>query len=773
MGPAEDATVTRPLEDIQDEVLDRLHAGEPVDRAALAAQHPEHAGALAGFFALLDELEAPPAPDEPVPARLGEFRIVRELGRGGMGVVYEAEQPSLKRRVALKVLPPALRADRARVERFRREAEAAARLRHPNVVPVFSTGEERGAPFFAMELVEGVSLAEVLRERRAGGSPRWPETGEASWRRAAATAEQVAGALAYAHSRGILHRDVKPGNVLVEADGTPRLTDFGLALDLEAQSLTVSGEVFGSPRYMSPEQAFRRAAPLDARTDVYSLAVTLYELLTLELPYRGATQNDVLAALSSGDVVPLREVDGSLPASLEAVLARGLAHDPDERYPDAASFAADLRGVLEGRRFLPRPTPSGASGASAAKPSGSWASRAAAGLTQRRGLAFWFRSLLYGTLAVSLVAGLFHYLTARSRQAAAVTEAERALGARSVASAAELRGMARGAEGGEAVLRAWAQPAVRLRSIVARDTRAVARLGVTVALPDAGLAEPIALVPIWEYRLDDGPWRPTGLDVQPFEAVGTGTLSFWTTHDVSAALGALKEEREARVDRALGVRNEERTVRIAHRLRLRATTPPPGWVGRRSIARGEAERPHGTDPRPGVNGALAVWVWDERTLFLYDSFPADYPRAVRDPGLDASMRRAWTPRRATRAGLRDRSVELGLFFGADQVERPLPAAFRVELLAEPEGPALASGTLAEPARPPSAPGETTTTVTVISLDLGPEATEAEQRFLLALESGSLERLHLRLRASRDVALAEPDFDAFWGGDLDLEVPLGN
>ena len=163
------------LEDIQDRILEQLHEGEPIDRDALFSAHEEHADALRQFFGVLDIMEAEATGQEDAPTRLGEFRIVREIGRGGMGIVFEAEQTSLKRRVALKVLPTALRSDRRLLSRFRREAEAAARLRHPNIVPVYSIGQAGNAPFFAMEMVAGQSLAETLDERRAdrdGGLPQ-------------------------------------------------------------------------------------------------------------------------------------------------------------------------------------------------------------------------------------------------------------------------------------------------------------------------------------------------------------------------------------------------------------------------------------------------------------------------------------------------------------------------------------------------------------------------------------------------------------------------
>jgi len=337
----------RQLEDIQDEILDKLHGGEPIDRVAILARHPEHADALRRFFDLVAVIETPAEPKPAQPSRLGEFEIIRELGRGGMGVVYEARQASLNRKVALKVLPPAMRSDRRLLARFQREAEAAARLRHPNIVPVYSIGESAGAPFFAMELVEGRSLAEVIKLRKEGDEAGLPKAGPDYRRWAVATAAKIADALDYAHGRGILHRDIKPGNILLDHDGTPRLTDFGLALDLQASELTQTGEMFGSPLYMSPEQAFRRETPVDARTDIYSLAVTLYELLTLRLPYAGTTHADLMAALSSGRIVAPREADPGCPEALERVLVQALRSDPHDRYATAADFAADLRASLE------------------------------------------------------------------------------------------------------------------------------------------------------------------------------------------------------------------------------------------------------------------------------------------------------------------------------------------------------------------------------------------------------------------------------------------
>ncbi len=217
--------MTQPLEEIQDRIVERLHAGEEIDAEALLAEHPEHAEALRGFLRVLELVEKG-TPAAATPSRLGEFQILRELGRGGMGVVYEAEQLSLKRRVALKVLPPALGHDVRLKARFQREAEAAGRLRHPGIVPVISFGDVAGTPFFAMELVEGRSLASVLTELREGRDGGVPPAGEARRSWALSIAIAVARALAYAHEQGIVHRDVKPGNILLDREGKPRLSDF-------------------------------------------------------------------------------------------------------------------------------------------------------------------------------------------------------------------------------------------------------------------------------------------------------------------------------------------------------------------------------------------------------------------------------------------------------------------------------------------------------------------------------------------------------------------
>ena len=333
------------LTQIQDELITRLHAGEPLDRSAVLAAHPQHSDALRRFFELIGLIEEPPP--SAAPTTLGEFEILRELGRGGMGVVYEANQPSLDRRVALKILPPGLAADPRVLARFKREAEAAGRLRHPNIVPVFSVGEAMGTPFFAMELIEGRSLATVIRLRRAGSDSDGPAAGT-EWRRwVVERIAQIAEALAYAHDRGILHRDVKPGNIIIDPTGAPRLTDFGLALDTWKRGLTLAGEQFGTPEYMSPEQLMRHSHPIDERSDCYSLGVTMYELLTLRLPYDAGSAPELVNAVEAGRIVRPRVANPAIEPALAAVLDRALRKNPDERYANLTQFAAELGKLLE------------------------------------------------------------------------------------------------------------------------------------------------------------------------------------------------------------------------------------------------------------------------------------------------------------------------------------------------------------------------------------------------------------------------------------------
>jgi serine/threonine protein kinase len=320
---------------------------------------------------------------------LGDYRIVREIGRGGMGVVYLAEQVSLRRSVALKVLPAHLTLQPAAIERFQREASTAARLRYRSIVEIYAIGEEGGAHFFAMEFIEGTPLDRVIERMRkeslerldgktvgfavsaaahrkeieipasleeppptAAPSSAWNKTYIETTCRLIA---QVADALEYAHRGGVIHRDVKPSNVLVREDGTPVLTDFGLAREEGLPSVTLTGEFAGTPHYVSPEQAMARRLAVDHRTDVFSLGVTLYELLTLRRPFEGKSSQEVLAKIIAKEPPNPKRWNPVLPRDLVTIVLKSIEKDPDHRYATAAAFAADLRAFLALQPIAARP----------------------------------------------------------------------------------------------------------------------------------------------------------------------------------------------------------------------------------------------------------------------------------------------------------------------------------------------------------------------------------------------------------------------------------
>jgi serine/threonine protein kinase len=234
-----------------------------------------------------------------VPPALGDFRVVREIGRGAMGVVYEAEQVSFKRRVALKVLRFGGAADAEAMERFRREAETVARLHHTNIVPIFAVGCENGVHFFAMQLIAGYSLSAELAGAKAAGRPLDAKA-VAGW------GVQAAEVLAHAHARGVVHRDVKPSNLLLDGEGVVWLTDFGLARRSDEATLTVAGVLLGTPLYMSPEQASALDKPVDQRSDVYSLGATLYELATGRPVFEAPTAKQLLEQIATAEPIPPR-----------------------------------------------------------------------------------------------------------------------------------------------------------------------------------------------------------------------------------------------------------------------------------------------------------------------------------------------------------------------------------------------------------------------------------------------------------------------------------
>ena len=372
------------LLDAAREYLAALESGRAPDRAQYISRFPEFAGVL---DECLDGIElahaagqafrAPAPQPETLTEPLGDFRIVREIGRGGMGVVYEAHQLSLGRRVALKVLPFAAGLDTKQLQRFKTEAHAAAQLHHTNIVPVYAVGCERGVHFYAMQMIDGRPLDRVIRERRGddgephgettvnlrAGSTRVTITDPAptsrggtreAHRTVARLGEQVAAALEYAHDHGVIHRDIKPANLLLDGQGNLWVTDFGLAHVSADLGQTRTGDVFGTLRYMSPEQAAGKRILIDHRTDVYSLGATLYELLTLRPIFPGTDRHGVLHAILHDEPTPPRSLDRTIPAELETIVLKAVSKFPQDRYATAGEMAADLRRFLEDRPIAAR-----------------------------------------------------------------------------------------------------------------------------------------------------------------------------------------------------------------------------------------------------------------------------------------------------------------------------------------------------------------------------------------------------------------------------------
>jgi tetratricopeptide (TPR) repeat protein/tRNA A-37 threonylcarbamoyl transferase component Bud32 len=368
---------------VLDEYLRALEAGCPPSTDEIVAAHPELAVPLRAYLQSLAELHDVAAslgahlPDEAATAeppsantRLGDFELAGEIGRGGMGIVYEARQISLGRRVAVKVLPFAAVLDARQIARFKNEAQAAAQLQHPHIVPVYAVGVERGIHYYAMQLIEGQSLDRILARLRGECPPEIAATSAEDrsvdtltngapadsldyFRRVVELGIQAALALHAAHSDGILHRDVKPSNLLLDASGKLWITDFGLARCQRDLALTQTGDVVGTRQYMSPEQARGQQALIDHRTDIYALGVTLYEMLTL----RPALDGDTTVAYPAASVEPvrLRAWQPKLPLDLETVVLKAMAAERDDRYLTAQELADDLGRVLEGKPTVARP----------------------------------------------------------------------------------------------------------------------------------------------------------------------------------------------------------------------------------------------------------------------------------------------------------------------------------------------------------------------------------------------------------------------------------
>ncbi len=331
------------LDEVIAEYLRLVQAGIAPARAELVARHPEFSEELTAFFADRDAFEQVALPVRavvapPVGTQLryfGDYEILEEIARGGMGVVYKAKQVSLNRVVALKMILAGRRASDEDVRRFSLEAEAAANLDHPNIVPIYEVGTHEGQHYFSMKLLEGGSLAEKV------GSGEWGVGSKQGQERAVRLVATIAQAVHYAHQRGILHRDLKPANILLDAKGEPHITDFGLVKRTDAKGVTHSGAIMGTPAYMAPEQAASEKG-LTTGVDVYALGAILFELLTGRPPFDNDAPLEVLRRVRECEPPRPRELVAAIDRDLETVCLKCLAKEPARRYTSAEALADDL-----------------------------------------------------------------------------------------------------------------------------------------------------------------------------------------------------------------------------------------------------------------------------------------------------------------------------------------------------------------------------------------------------------------------------------------------
>ncbi len=404
---AETSADRNPIDELAEEFVARFRRGERPALSEYVRRYPELADEIREVIPALVAMEqlkpdssdasAHPPSGERLD-RIGDYRILREIGRGGMGIVYEAEQVSLGRHVALKVLPHAGRGSPTYLERFRREAKAAGKLHHTNIVPVFGVGESDGVHYYAMQYIHGEGLDRVLRDlrvlRKTGPSTTAPvgtvaqslATGrfalgdaaappaadptpppeapsgtltnsqaEGGYCRALARVGlQAAEALAYAHKQGVVHRDIKPANLILDLQGTVWITDFGLAKAEGSDELTGTGDIVGTVRYMAPERFEGASLP---QGDVYALGVTLYEMLTLRPAFDDSNPGRLIQKIVTEDPIPPRQLDRSIPRDLETIVLKAIAREAAARYASAEVLADDLRRFLSDRPIRARRTP--------------------------------------------------------------------------------------------------------------------------------------------------------------------------------------------------------------------------------------------------------------------------------------------------------------------------------------------------------------------------------------------------------------------------------
>jgi serine/threonine protein kinase len=403
----DDQSIESLLATVADEFMDRLRQGGQPQVEEYARRHPEIAAVIRRVLPALQVMRlstagasAPVSPPRSVEllGTLGDYQLIREVGRGGMGVVYEALQISLGRRVALKVLPFAAALDPKQLQRFKNEAQAAAHLQHPSIVPVYGIGVERGVHYYAMQFIEGQSLDALIDElsrARAGAVPpaagstsdeivggfvlvesnaaedsaapfkpaaptarlaatRLSTTSSSYFKLVAAWGVQAAEALEHAHQCGVVHRDVKPGNLIVDVQGNLWIADFGLARCQSEANLTVTGDLVGTFRYMSPEQVLGRRAEVDHRTDIYALGATLYELLTLAPVFASTDRQELMHCIADEEPAAPCKLQKAIPRELETIVLKALEKARESRYASAADLAEDLRRFLDNRPILAR-----------------------------------------------------------------------------------------------------------------------------------------------------------------------------------------------------------------------------------------------------------------------------------------------------------------------------------------------------------------------------------------------------------------------------------